>query len=132
MKSPIINTFLDNLFIFKEALYIEDELDRFIKFFNEALVKIERNNFSYFIKDVKNEGSVLIKGLQDLTIRKKRDYYVSYEWINITGKDFFDYIIPYLNFRIVEYANENGYIGYKILKVDNVNLYLRELKKLSK
>lgn len=132
MRSPIIDRFLDNLFIDKEALYIEDEFDRFIRFFNNALCKINRQDFSYFIKDVKNKGSVLIKGLQDLSIRKKGDRYISYEWITLTGKEFFEYIIPYLNFRIVEYCNEKGYFGYKILKVGDVGIYLRELKKLSK
>jgi len=132
MKSPIISTFLDNLFISTQSLFIEDDLDRFIKFFNEALCKINRQEMSYFIKDVKKDGVVLIKGLQDLTIRKEDDKYVSYEWINLSGDEFFNYIISYLNERIENICHEKNIIGYKLLKIDNVNLYLRELKKLSK
>ena len=132
MKSPIIDKFLDNLFISKQSLFIEDDLDRFNKFFKEALIKIDRQDMSYFIKDVKNKGSVLVKGLQDLTSRKKDDKYVSYEWVMLTGKEFFDYIIPYLNRRI-EYLNDKENIAYKLLKIDdNVGLYLRKLKMLSK
>ena len=132
MRAPIIDDFLDDLFISKESIFIIDDLDRFDKFFHDALIKIDRQDMSYVIKDVKNKGCVLVKGLQDLTIRKQDDEYVSYEWITLTGKEFFDYIIPYLNLRIVEYCNEKGYIGYKLLKIDNIGLYLRELKMLSK
>lgn len=131
MRSPIINTFLDNLFISIQSLSIENDLDRFIKFFNEALVKLNRADFSYYIKDVK-KSIVLIKGLQDLTARKKKDFYVSYEWINITGEEFFNYIIPYLNKRIENICKEKNIINYKLLEVDNINFYLRELHKLSK
>ena len=133
MRSPIISVFLDNLFISINALKIGDDLDRFNKFFHEALIKIDRQDMSYFIKDVKNKGYVLVKGLQDLTSRKQGDKYVSYEWVSLDAKEFFDYIISYLNNRIVEYCNEKGYIGYKLLKIDdNIGLYLRALKKLSK
>ena len=132
MRSPIISTFLDNLFISTQCLYIEDDLDRFIKFFKEALCKIDRREMSYFIKDVKKDGVILIKGLQDLTLRKEGDKYVSYEWITLTGDEFFNYIIPYLNDKIDGICNDKNLIGYKLLKADNVGVYLRELKKLSK
>lgn len=132
MRSPIINVFLDNLFISVKSLYITDDLDRFNLFFKEALNKIQRADMSYFIKDVKKNGIVLIKGLQDLTLRKKGDNYVSYEWVSITGDEFFSYIISYLNNRIETLCKENKYINYNLLKVDNVNQYLKELKKISK
>lgn len=132
MRSPIISVFLDNLFISVKSLYITDDLDRFNLFFKEALNKIQRADMSYFIKDVKKNGIVLIKGLQDLTLRKKGDNYVSYEWVSITGDEFFSYIISYLNNRIETLCKENKYINYNLLKVDNVNQYLKELKNISK
>lgn len=132
MRSPIISKFLDNLFISIQSLFIKDDLDRFIKFFNEALCKIQRADMSYFIKDVKGKCNVLIKGLQDLTLRKENDKYISQEWISITGDEFFNYIIPYINEKIENICKEKNIAGFKLLKVDNVGIFLRELKRLSK
>jgi hypothetical protein len=132
MRSPIISTFLNNLFISVDALKIEDDLDRFNKFFHEALCKINRQDMSYYIKEVKKDGVVLIKGLQDLNIRKIEDEYVSYEWIQITGEQFLNYIISYLNDRIKILKKNDKYDRFKLLKVNNVNQYLKELKNISK
>jgi len=132
MRSPIINEFLDKLFISIQSLYIKDDLERFITFFNHAIIQLQRQDFSYFIKDVKKNSEVLVKGVQDLTLRKKNDNYVSYEWISMNGEDFFNHIVPYLNNRIEKIADEKHLQNYNLLKVNNVNEYLRELKKISK
>ena len=133
MRGPIINIFLDKLFISTQSLFIEDDLDRFILFFKEALCKIDRQDMSYYIKELKQNGIVLIKGLQDFSARKEEDIdYVNYEWVSIKGDEFFNYIIPYLNNRIENICNDKNLFGYKLLKIDNVNMYLRELQKLSK
>jgi hypothetical protein len=133
MRSPIINIFLDKLFISTQSLFIENDLDRFILFFKEALCQINRQDVSYYIKELKQTGIVLIKGFQDFSARKEEDAeYVNYEWNSIKGCEFFNYIIPYLNDRIEEHAKNNNLFGYKLLKIDDINLYLRELKKLSK
>ena len=132
MRSPIFNEFLDKLFISVQALYLEDNLDRFTKFFHEALIKINRADISFYIKELKNDGVVLVKGLQDLTLRKEEDDYISFEWINLSTKDFFDYMISYLNKRIDDIAIEKNLVGYKLLVVDDLNTYLRELRKITK
>ena len=132
MSSPIIDIFLDNLFISTQSLFIEDDLDRFSKFFNEAFVRLERPDFSFYIKELKKDGIVLVKGLQDLSLRKEGDDYVSYEWSRITGVVFFNYIIPYLNNRIIEIATDKNLIGFHLLKVGDINVFLRELRKLAK
>ena len=132
MRSPIIDIFLDNLFISTQSLFIEDNFDRFSKFFKECFVRLERPDFSFYIKELKKNGIVLVKGHQDLSLRKDDDDYVSYEWSNISGVDFFNYIIPYLNERIENMCEKNNLIGYNVLKVDNVYQYLRELRKLAK
>ena len=133
MRSPIINDFLNKLFISTQSLFIENDLDRFILFFKEALCKIDRKDMSYYIKELKQTGIVLVKGLQDFSARKAEDAeYVNYEWNSIKGCEFFNYIIPYLNNRIENICYDKKIFGYKLLKIDNVNLYLRELKKLSK
>jgi D-arabinose 1-dehydrogenase-like Zn-dependent alcohol dehydrogenase len=132
MRSPIISTFLDNLFISVDALKIEDDLDRFNKFFHEALCKINRQDISYYIKELKKDGVVLIKGLQDLSNRKIGDKYVSFEWIQITGKEFLNYIISYLNDKINILKENDKYDRIKLLKVNDVNQYLKELKNISK
>lgn len=131
MRSPIISTFLDNLFISVDALKIEDDLDRFNKFFHEALYKINRQDMSYYIKELK-DGVVLIKGLQDLTVRKKNDKYISFEWISTDGKTFLNYIINYLNNRIKLLKVNDKYDRIKLLKVNDVHQYLKELKNISK
>jgi D-arabinose 1-dehydrogenase-like Zn-dependent alcohol dehydrogenase len=132
MRSPIISTFLDNLFISVDALKIEDDLDRFNKFFHEALCKINRQDISYYIKELKKDGVVLIKGLQDLSNRKIGDKYVSFEWIQITGKEFLNYIISYLNDKINILKENDKYDRIKLLKINDVNQYLKELKNISK
>ena len=132
MRSPIISTFLDNLFISVDALKIKDDLDRFNKFFHEALCKINRQDTSYYIKELKKGGVVLIKGLQNLSIRKENDNYVSYEWIQITGEEFLNYIISYLNDKIIILKENDKYDRIKLLKVNDVNQYLKELKNISK
>lgn len=132
IRAEIIDVFIDNFKLDRQTLCLEDDLERFIKIFNDNLLNKNPRNISFYIRDFKKDGCVAVKGFQDYKNKKQTDHYVSREWTCMCGSEFLNYIIEKLNKRIISYGKEIRTKSFNILKIDNINMYLKELKKISK